>query len=155
MECVFPVGGKLKRKSCIKKMADTVNRFSNRVNDYKKFRPSYPAEILDPINEIGLTESSVVADLGSGTGIFTQIILKSGCQVYAVEPNESMREIAELNLSQNANFKSVNGTGENTNLPDHSIDIITVAQAFHWFDIEKSRTEFIRILKKEDRKLKL
>ena len=134
-------------------MADTVTRFNNRVDDYKKFRPSYPAEILEPIKEIGLTSDSKLADVGSGTGIFTSILLKSGCQVFAVEPNDLFRESSELNLSQYPNFKSVNGTGENTTLPPDSLDIITVAQAFHWFDIEKSRKEFIRILKKGDRNI--
>ena len=129
-------------------MSDTVQRFSNRVANYAKYRPGYPSEVLDLFkNEIGLTKSSVLADIGSGTGLSAKLFLENGNVVYGVEPNAAMRAAAEEYLKQFPNLVSHDGTAENTNLDDASIDFVTAAQAFHWFDPEKTRKEFTRILR--------
>lgn len=128
--------------------SDSKSRFSNRVEDYVRYRPGYPAEILSLLRkECGLTSESVIADIGSGTGISTDLFLKNGNHVFAVEPNREMREAAERLLTGSQCFTSVNGTAEATSLPDQSMDFVVAGQAFHWFDPERSRTEFKRILR--------
>lgn len=123
-------------------------RFSNRVENYIKYRPSYPDSAINYIYEsIGLGKNEIVADIGSGTGIFSRFLLRNGNTVYAVEPNKEMREAAERELSHNKNFISIQGSAEETMLEDNSIDTITSAQAFHWFNREKAKSEFKRILK--------
>ncbi len=127
---------------------NTIERFSNRVENYVKYRPSYPPEVLDLFrDEMNLQSDSVVADIGSGTGISAKIFLENGNSVYGVEPNAAMREAAEEFLKDFPRFKSVNGTSEKTNLPENSVDFIVAAQAFHWFDKEKTYKEFKRILR--------
>jgi ubiquinone/menaquinone biosynthesis C-methylase UbiE len=129
-------------------MANTVERFSNRVANYVKFRPGYPKEVLQFLtDEINLQTSSVVADIGSGTGISAKLFLENGNPVFGVEPNAAMRLAAEEFLKDFPNFKSVEGTAENTNLNDTSVDFVVAAQAFHWFDKAKTRAEFRRILR--------
>ncbi len=130
---------------------DPTKRFSDRVANYVKYRPSYPSKLVDELQIKGvISSSSVIADIGSGTGIFTELLLNAGCQVYAIEPNCEMRVAAEKRLQKKSNFTSVSGTAENTKLTNNSIDLITVAQAFHWFDLEKTRIEFQRILKEKE-----
>ena len=115
---------------------------------YSKFRPAYPTELIDYLSsEIGVTKNCVIADIGSGTGIFTSQLLEKGNSVYAIEPNADMRIIAEADLRKFNGFTSVNGSAENTTLPQNSVDIITVAQAFHWFDRKRFRAECKRIIK--------
>ena len=97
--------------------------------------------------ECGLTPLAVVADIASGTGILTRMLLENGNQVFGVEPNPEMRAAGEQFLSRYPRFVSVAGTAEATSLPAHSVDLVTAAQAAHWFDREKARSEFIRILK--------
>ncbi len=127
-------------------MTNSTTRFSNRVENYIKFRPSYPAEVLETLDHnCGLTKSSIVADIGSGTGIFTKVLLSKAKQVFAVEPNDAMRQAAESMLKDEDGFISVNGTSENTTLPDNSVDLIAAAQAFHWFNITECKKEFLRI----------
>src|SRR5207247_2903707 len=127
---------------------DATQRFSSRVEDYARYRPGYPAEVIPLLKtECGLAAESVVADIASGTGIFTRIVLEAGAHVFGVEPNAEMRRSAEERLAGYARFKGLNGTAESTTLPDHSVDIITAAQAAHWFDPSKARQEFVRILK--------
>jgi len=129
-------------------MTDTVSRFSNRVANYVKYRPGYPPDVLDLFrNEMELTKSSVMADIGSGTGLSTKPFLENGNTVYGVEPNASMRAAAEEYLKDFSNFVSHDGTAENTKLEDASMDFVIAAQAFHWFDAEKTGTEFQRILR--------
>lgn len=129
-------------------MKTNTTRFSDRVDDYIKYRPLYPKEILELLSDkIGLSASKIIADIGSGTGISTALFLSNGNQVYGVEPNKEMRQAAEFSFSNNKNFKSVNGTAENTNLPDRSVDLIFSGQAFHWFDRDLAKIEFKRILK--------
>ncbi|WP_343667636.1 methyltransferase domain-containing protein [Chitinophaga sp.] len=122
-------------------------RFSDRVENYKKYRPTYPDALLDFLQvKGGLTSDATVADIGSGTGILTELLLKKGWTVYAIEPNAKMREAAEAQLNDYPNFSSLNGSGEATGLPDQSVQLITVAQAFHWIDPVAARREFDRIL---------
>jgi SAM-dependent methyltransferase len=123
-------------------------RFSNRVEDYVKYRPHYPAEAIDHIvNELALHPGSMVADLGSGTGISARPLLEWDIIVYGVEPNEEMRDAQEKYLGQYLLFRSVNGTSESTTLAPASIDHAIAAQAFHWFDPEATRAELSRILR--------
>ena len=129
-------------------MSDTVHRFSNRVANYTKYRPGYPPQVLDLFKTgLGLTEHSVIADIGSGTGLSTKPFLENSNTVYGVEPNAAMRVAAEEYLKKFPNFVSHDGTAENTNLDDASVDFVIAAQAFHWFDAEKTGTEFQRIIR--------
>lgn len=131
-------------------MTDPTKRFSDRVDNYLKYRPRYPKELLNfLIEEKIIKRSSILADIGSGTGFFTKLLIESGSQVFGVDPNKEMREAAEEFLREFPNYTSINGTAEATTLEDNSVDIITVAQAFHWFDREKTREEFLRILKQD------
>jgi SAM-dependent methyltransferase len=126
----------------------TVERFSNRVENYVKYRPTYPAQILNLFRgKMNLQNDSIIADIGSGTGISAKLFLENGNTVFGIEPNEVMREAAEIFLQDFPNFKSVNGMAENTNLENESVDFVVAAQAFHWFDREKTREEFKRILR--------
>lgn len=127
---------------------DSTQRFTNRADNYARFRPSYPAAVLDCLrDECGLNAASVVADIGSGTGILTGQLLDRAGTVYAVEPNAAMRAEAEKALGGRANFVSVDGMAEATTLPGGSVDLVTAGQAFHWFDVEPTRREFRRILR--------
>ncbi len=129
-------------------MTDSVERFSNRVENYIKYRPDYPREIIGFLAEhCGLTNESVVADVGCGPGISSKMFLENGNRVIGVEPNEAMRAAAESVLAGFANFAAVNGTSDKSTLPDASVDLVVAAQAFHWFDAEKTRPEFERILR--------
>ena len=127
---------------------DFTGRFSTRVADYVKYRPGYPAAVLRLLEEeCGLTQSSVVADVGSGTGLLSELFLKNGNRVYGVEPNREMREAGERLLSAYTNFVSVDGRAEATTLDDASVDFVTAGQAFHWFDPPRARVEFKRVLR--------
>lgn len=129
-------------------MRDPKGRFSDRVDDYVRFRPGYPRSILELLaSACGLGPGRVVADVGSGTGIFTRLLLDSGARVVGVEPNAAMRIEAERALSENARFESVDGSAESTMLAPCSVDLITAAQAFHWFDPTRARVEFQRVLR--------
>lgn len=129
-------------------MSDSIERFSNRVENYVKYRPGYPRELIGFLKKkCGLTTDSVIADVGCGTGISARIFLENGNRVYGVEPNADMRAAAEKYLAAFPNFIPVDGTSDNTTLADSSVDMIVAAQAFHWFDAEKTRPEFERILK--------
>ena len=131
-----------------KYLADPKKRFSSRVENYIKYRPSYPLEIIDFLKEKNiLAEDTVIADIGSGTGILTRVFLDNGNQVYGVEPNKDMREAAEKILQGFTNFTSLEGSAESTGLEENCIDLITAGQAFHWFDVEEAKREFKRILK--------
>jgi len=129
-------------------MPEPTQRFSDRVDDYVRYRPTYPPETIDLLTrECGLTPHSVVADIASGTGLFTRLLLENGNPVFGVEPNLAMRQAGEKFLSAYPNFTSVAGTAEASTLPDHSVDLVTAAQAAHWFKLAETRREFIRILK--------
>ena len=128
----------------------STQRFSDRVDNYVKYRPSYPVEIVDLlIKKCRLTEGTVMADIGSGTGIFTKLLLDNGNQVFAVEPNQGMRKAAEVQLKDCPGFISIDAPAEKTGLKPDSVDIITSAQAFHWFDRQKVKKEFRRIIRSD------
>jgi SAM-dependent methyltransferase len=127
---------------------DAKERFSNRVVDYVLYRPGYPRSILDVLREeCGLTPESIVADIGSGTGLLTRLFLENGNLVYGVEPNLAMRQAGEEYLHGYPRFRSIAGSAEASTLPEASVDLIVAGQAFHWFDHTASRREFIHILK--------
>ena len=127
--------------------ADPTNRFSDRVENYVRYRPGYPPEVLKVLKrEIGLKPTWKIADLGSGTGISAELFLLNGNTVYGVEPNAPMREAAERLLASYPNFRSVAGSAEATALPDRCVDAAVAAQAFHWFNAAKAREESLRIL---------
>jgi len=129
-------------------MLSPTTRFSNRVDNYVKYRPSYPPEIIDYLVEnTGLRKRFVIADIGSGTGIFAEMFLQAGYRVKAVEPNEPMRNAAEKRLSSYSGFSSINGTAEQTGIKEKSVDLVTAAQAFHWFKPLATKNEFMRILR--------
>ena len=123
-------------------------RFSSRVENYVKSRPSYPPAVLETLQaEYGLTPDSKIADIGSGTGLLAELFLRNGNAVYGVEPNAAMREAGERYLRSFSRFASVTGTAEATTLPDDCADFVTAGQAFHWFDRAKARPEFQRIVR--------
>ncbi len=127
---------------------ESVERFSNRVANYVKYRPHYPREIIAFLEaKCGLTHETVIADVGCGTGISTALFLENCNKVYGVEPNEAMRDAAVEFLKDFPDFMPVDGTSTATTLEDNSVDMIVAAQAFHWFDAEATRPEFKRILK--------
>jgi SAM-dependent methyltransferase len=129
-------------------MKDSTQRFTDRVADYVKCRPSYPLEVIQTLEKkAGLSPDKVIADIGSGTGIFTKQLLTTGCKVQAIEPNAAMRAAAEELLGDRPAFTSINATAENTSLPDQSLDGITAGQAFHWFDRLATKFEFRRVLR--------
>ena len=123
-------------------------RFSSRVDAYRKYRPDYPQSVIAEISkQAGLDGSAIVGDFGSGSGIFTRLLLQAGFEVYAVEPNREMRKAAELALAQEPGFISVAASAEDSGLEPASLDLITVAQAFHWFNNDTAQQEFRRVLK--------
>lgn len=127
--------------------SNPTERFSSRVDNYLRYRPGYPTEVIDLLhNECGLTGDSRVADIAYGTGIFTRLLLESGSRVFGVEPNAEMRRAGEEFLADYPRFTSIAGSAEATTLPEQSVDIVTAAQAAHWFDRGKARREFQRIL---------
>jgi len=127
---------------------DTIARFSNRAENYSKYRPGYPTGVLALLKKkCALAPESVVADVGSGTGILSELFLKNGNVVYGIEPNKEMREAAERLLRGRPRFRSVNGTAEAIPLDDHAVEFVAAGQAFHWFDAKRARAEFSRILK--------
>ena len=126
----------------------STERFSSRVDAYQKYRPDYPASLVAEIRkQTGLDGPAVVADVGSGTGIFTRLLLQAGFEVYAVEPNREMRAAAEALLADEPRFTSVDANAEDSRLESASIDLITAAQAFHWFNTDTAKQEFRRVLK--------
>jgi len=133
-------------------MTDSTQRFSNRVEAYVKFRPGYPDALMQILlQKTRLEAGAVVADVGSGTGIFTKLLLDQRLKVFAIEPNENMRKVAETIMADYPNFTSVAAPAEATGLGDRSVDLVTAAQAFHWFNDAPTKIEFSRILKSDGR----
>jgi SAM-dependent methyltransferase len=128
--------------------SNATSRFSDRVENYVRYRPGYPPEGLRVLrDDCGLAPEHVVADIASGTGIWTRMLLENGNSVFGVEPNADMRQAGERLLCGFERFTSVPGTAEATTLRDESVDFVTAAQAAHWFDRARARREFVRILK--------
>jgi ubiquinone/menaquinone biosynthesis C-methylase UbiE len=118
-------------------------RFTNRAEDYAKYRPSYPSAVIDRIlAEFGNRSLVIAADIGAGTGISSRLLADRGVKVFAIEPNSAMKEVAEAHPL----VEFHDGQAENTQLPDASIDLVTCFQAFHWFDPKPTLKEFARIL---------
>jgi len=129
-------------------MTDPTQRFSNRAEVYARSRPHYPPAVLNIMEiECGLKKSHKIADVGSGTGLLSELFLQNKTFVYGVEPNQEMRAAAEARLKVYTWFISVAGTAEATTLREHSVEWVTAGQAFHWFDRTKAKAEFLRILK--------
>lgn len=127
---------------------DSRTIFQGRSSHYSAGRPTYPPEILDILREnAGVGYNTVIADIGSGTGLLSKIFLEKGNPVFCVEPNKDMRERATKDLSMYRSARIIDGSAEHTGLPDSSVDIITAGQSFHWFDLEHARKEFSRILR--------
>lgn len=127
---------------------DPTQRFSDRAVDYARSRPHYPEAVLTTLRaEAGLNPDWTIADVGSGTGRLTALLLTNGNRVFGVEPNDAMRAQAEAELAAQPGFVSLGGRSEATGLPDASVDLITVAQALHWFEPQATRAEFRRILR--------
>jgi ubiquinone/menaquinone biosynthesis C-methylase UbiE len=121
-----------------------LKRFSNRADDYAKYRPSYPHTAINAIfAELGEPTNLVVADIGAGTGISSRLVADRGARVWAIEPNATMRSAAE----PHSKVDFCEGTAEQTRLPDQSVDIVLCCQSFHWFEPNAALTEFHRILK--------
>jgi ubiquinone/menaquinone biosynthesis C-methylase UbiE len=122
-------------------------RFSSRVEAYRRFRSRYPREIIPVLAErCGLTRESIVADVGAGTGMLAELFLENGNRVFAVEPNPDMRAACEELVARYPHLTCIDGTAEDTRLADHSANFVAVGRALHWFDQEKCRPEFVRIL---------
>jgi SAM-dependent methyltransferase len=129
-------------------VTDSKQRFSSRVADYVRYRPGYPASALDFLRkECDLRPGHVIADIGSGTGLLSELFLKNGNSVYGIEPNEAMRSAGEEYLASYENFVSIEASAEATTLERSSVHFVTAGQAFHWFDPAGARAEFVRILK--------
>lgn len=128
--------------------SNATTRFSDRVENYVRYRPGYPAQVLDVLRtETGLAPGQAVADVGSGTGISAKLFLDAGHPVYAVEPNAEMRAAAEAMLGDDPRFRSVAGSAEATTLPEASVHYVVAAQAFHWFAPAAVGAEWRRILR--------
>ena len=129
---------------------EAAERFTDRVADYVRYRPGYPRALIDHLRDHeALAPLDIVADIGSGTGISSELFLDAGCEVHAVEPNAAMREAAERRLGERASFHSIAASAEATTLPDASIDLVAAGTAFHWFDRERARAEFARIQRRD------
>lgn len=123
-------------------------RFGDRVDDYRRYRPGYPAALSRWLMaEAGLQPGDAVADIGAGTGLLSRDLLAAGLAVHAVEPNAAMRAAAEADLGRQPGFASIAGTAEATTLPAASVSLVTAAQAYHWFEPEAARAESLRILR--------
>ncbi len=129
--------------------SNATSRFSDRVENYIRYRPGYPPQVLETLrSECGLTPAHTIADIASGTGIWTKLLLENGNSVYGIEPNVDMRIAGERLLRVTfPKFTSLDGTAEATTLPNASVDLVSAAQAAHWFDRGRARREFSRILK--------
>lgn len=125
------------------------NEFNNKTKEYALGRPSYQTEVLKKIKELGINENSSIADIGAGTGLLTNLLGELGCNVLAIEPNEYMLEECKKYCSNNKTIEFINAPAEETTLKENSVDVITIAQAFHWFDKQLCKKEFQRILKKD------
>ncbi len=129
-------------------MMDSRKKFSGKAEVYQESRPRYPQALYQYFRKHFLMgEGAAVADIGSGTGILTKELLKMGCVVYGVEPNDDMRRTAEKQLASYDGYTSIAAAAEHTTLPDHSMDFVIAAQAFHWFNVAQFHKECYRILK--------
>lgn len=123
-------------------------RFTDRVDDYKQYRPRYPAAIIDLLaRDCNLSRDAKIADVAAGTGLLAEIFLAHSNRVVAIEPNARMREACATLQSIYRRLECLDGRAEATGLPDCSVDLVTIGQAMHWFDLPRARAEFVRILR--------
>jgi SAM-dependent methyltransferase len=140
--------GRNELKNALIPLKNPLTRFSDRVEDYVKYRPGYPPDVIEVLRErCGLMPNSVVADIGSGPGALARLFLEYGNEVFAVEPNAEMRNAGQQLLGRFDRYHSVDGAAETTHLDPGSVDFVTAAQAFHWFDWPRAKAEFQRILR--------
>ena len=123
------------------------NEFYNKANEYAIGRPTYPEEIIKKIKELGIGKHSTIADIGAGTGLLTRMLNELDCMILAVEPNIEMLNECKKYCSTLTNIEYINAPAESTQIKEHSLDLIIIAQAFHWFDKDLCKAEFKRILK--------
>ncbi len=136
------------RDQGVRAVPDPTRRFSDRVEEYVRWRPRYPPALVELLKaECGLRPEHVVADVGSGTGFLTEVFLRNGNRVFAIEPNAAMASAAVATLSGDPGYVPIEGRAEDTGLPDASVDLVAAGQAFHWFDPAGARAEFRRILR--------
>lgn len=122
--------------------------FSPKAADYAASRPDYPPALFATLrDQLALGTASHIADVGAGTGLLTQGLLEFGCAVTAIEPNGDMRAESDRRLAARPHYQSLAGSAESLPHPDGSLDLITAAQAFHWFEVDRARAEFLRALK--------
>src|ERR1700676_213635 len=115
--------------------SNATSRFSDRVENYVRYRPGYPLEALHVLkSECRLEPGHVIADVASGTGIWARMLLEIGNKVFGIEPNPEMRQAGERLLAAFPKFSSLAGSAEATTLPDKSVDFVMAAQAAHWLD---------------------
>lgn len=125
------------------------NEFDHKTKEYVIGRPSYPTEILKVIRDLGVNKQSTVADIGAGTGILTHMLANLECNVLAIEPNKQMIAECKKYCKEISNIQCIEASAEKTSLKENSVDVITIAQAFHWFDKHLCKEEFLRILKED------
>jgi SAM-dependent methyltransferase len=151
-EIALPAAMRFMRQDKITLMPQLVRdpkaRFSDRVEDYIKYRPRYQREVQEALQKAcELNPSHVIADVGCGTGFSAELFLQNGNRVIGIEPNREMREAGNVYLSAYPKFEMRDGSAENTGLESRSIDFVLAGQAFHWFPFAETRAEFARILK--------
>jgi ubiquinone/menaquinone biosynthesis C-methylase UbiE len=133
-----------------KKNMDTKKVYSTKAEKYARYRWDYAPRAIETIRELTkISSASTLADLGAGTGILTRHFVNQAGRVYAIEPNVEMRQILARDMQMFPSVCVLGAAAEDTTLPDHSVDVITVAQAIHWFDPEPARREMLRVLKKD------
>ena len=124
--------------------------YSDRADKYARGRPGYPVTVAELLVEVsGIKSNGRIADVGAGTGIFSELLLANGYQVDAIEPDAKMRRLAIERCSGSSNFQAHAGKAENIPLPSKSVNAVTVAQALHWFTSETAAAEFRRITSKQ------
>jgi len=147
-DCIAMAGGAMARVTLEDMSKAPTARFSDRVENYVRYRPGYPPEVIEALRtECGLRPEHVIADIAAGTGFFTRLLLENGNKVFAIEPNAEMREAGKQVLGEYEKVVFIGGTAEETTLEPASLDFVTAAQAAHWFDLKRTREEFVRILR--------
>ncbi|MGE7923844.1 class I SAM-dependent methyltransferase [Viridibacillus arvi] len=125
------------------------NQFDNKTKEYAIGRPTYPEEVVHVLRKLGVGKQSTIADIGAGTGLLTHLLGRLDCSVLAVEPNIDMLSECKEYCSTKKNIEYINAPAERTHIKENSVDVITIAQAFHWFDKQLCKAEFQRILKED------
>ncbi len=125
---------------------DATQRFTNRVTNYIRSRPGYPGAVYDHLQtRCGLHPESIILDVGSGTGLLSQLFLKQGHTVIGVEPNKDMRQAGDRLLQDYPQFTGLDGRAENLPVADQSANLLIAGQAFHWFEPEAYKQETKRV----------